>query len=109
LIVRIRRAAIYDDIMENLRIRYVVTYVSPRPIADLTPRQVQVRLVDQSTGEAPRLVDASGRRVTARVIAEADQRQRRVRPAPAEQMRDSNYGVPPRENRPRAYIRGAGF
>jgi hypothetical protein len=63
--------AISDDIMENLRVRYVVTYVAPRSIADSTPRKVQVRLVDQSTGEPQRIVDASGRRVPAGVIAEA--------------------------------------
>ena len=52
--------AIYDDIMENLRVRYVVTYVSQGALRNITPRKVQVRLVDQSIGEPLQIVDASG-------------------------------------------------
>ena len=62
--------AMYDDLMEHLRVRYVVTYVSSQAVTAARPRLVQVRLVDPKTGEALRLVDASGRRVTARAIAQ---------------------------------------
>lgn len=62
---------VYDDIMENLRVRYVVTYVSSEPLTDPAPRTVQVKLVDPKTNTPLRITDASGRHVTARVIAEA--------------------------------------
>jgi hypothetical protein len=64
-------AAIYDDIMEHLRVRYVITYVPSPPAAAATPRKVEVTLVNPSTGAPLRITDASGRRVTARVLAEA--------------------------------------
>jgi VWFA-related protein len=63
--------AIYDDIMEHLRVRYVITYVPPAPPISATPRTVQVKLVDPKTDEPLRIADASGRRVTAPVIAQA--------------------------------------
>jgi len=63
--------AIYDDIMENLRVRYVITYVPTAPPTSATRRTVQVKLVDPKTDEPLRIADASGRRVTARVIAQA--------------------------------------
>lgn len=63
--------AVYDDIMENLRVRYVVTYVSPASASDRAPRTVQVKLVDPKTDAPLRIMDASGRRVAARVIAQA--------------------------------------
>lgn len=64
--------AIYDDLMEDLRVRYVLTYVPSQPrTTAAAPRTVEVRLVDARTGEPLRIVDASGRRVTARVIATA--------------------------------------
>jgi VWFA-related protein len=62
---------VYDDIMENLRVRYVVTYVSSEPPTNAAPRTVQVKLVDPKTDEPLRIADASGRRVAARVIAQA--------------------------------------
>jgi len=62
---------IYDDIMENLRVRYVITYVSSNTATTGNARTVQVRLVNPSTGEPLRIVDASGRRVVTRVLAQA--------------------------------------
>src|ERR1700736_3169868 len=51
---------IYDDIMENLKVRYVITYKSSTA-ADLnSPRTVRVELVNPKTGGPPQIVDASG-------------------------------------------------
>lgn len=47
--------AIHDDIMENLRIRYVITYVSSNPATTGPPRHIRVELVDPKTGEPTRL------------------------------------------------------
>jgi Ca-activated chloride channel homolog len=63
--------SIYDDIMENLRVRYVITYLSSQPAAIGKARTVQVKLVDPKTDAPLQIADASGRRVTARVIAQA--------------------------------------
>ncbi len=63
--------AIYEDIMENLRVRYVITYVSSESAAASAPRKVEVKLVDPKTGAPLRITDASGRLVAARAIAEA--------------------------------------
>jgi len=63
--------SIYDDIMENLRVRCVITYVSSQPVTIATARTVQVKLVDPKTNAPLRIAEASGRRVTARVIAQA--------------------------------------
>jgi Ca-activated chloride channel family protein len=67
--------AIYDDMMEHLRVRYVLKYVSSNPAAGAGhARTVRVALVDPKAGsksgakgEAPlRIVDASGKAITAR-------------------------------------------
>jgi Ca-activated chloride channel family protein len=60
--------AVYDDIMENLRIRYVVTYVSSNPSSAGPPRSIQVDLIDPQTGQALRIRDASGKPVAAKVF-----------------------------------------
>jgi len=62
---------IYDDVMENLRVRYVIAYVSSNSSTTGVARMVEVRLVDPATGEPLRIVDANGRRVVARVLAQA--------------------------------------
>jgi hypothetical protein len=61
---------IYDDVMEHLRVRYVIAYASSNS-PTTGARMVQVRLVDPATGEPLRIVDANGRRVVARVLAQA--------------------------------------
>jgi hypothetical protein len=66
--------AIYDDIMENLRVRYVITYVPSQPATTAAPRKVEVKLVNPKTDSPLRITDASGRAVTARAIAEASYR-----------------------------------
>ena len=60
--------AVYDDIMENLRIRYVVTYVSSNPSSGGPPRSIRVDLVDPKTGQALKIHDASGKPVAAKVF-----------------------------------------
>ncbi len=62
--------AIYDDMMEHLRVRYVITYVSSNPAAGGGPRTVRVALVDPKTKAPLRIVDSTGKVVTARVIVQ---------------------------------------
>ncbi len=59
--------AVYDDIMENLRIRYVITYVSSNPSSAGPPRSIRVDLIDPKTGQALKIRDASGKPVAAKV------------------------------------------
>jgi VWFA-related protein len=63
-------AGLYDDLMENLRVRYVITY---KPTADHDmngARTVRIELIDSRTGGPLRIVDASGRLVRPKVIVE---------------------------------------
>jgi VWFA-related protein len=62
--------AIYDDIMENLRVRYVITYVSSNAASFGPPRKIQVELVDPKTGQALKLHDATGKPVAAKVFVQ---------------------------------------
>ena len=62
--------AIYDDIMENLRVRYVVTYVSSNAERSGRPRRIRVELIDPKTGEALRMRDSNGKPITARVFVQ---------------------------------------
>jgi VWFA-related protein len=61
---------VYDDAMENLKVRYVISY---QPSSDLnldSPRTVRVELVDPKTGGPLKIVDASGRTIRAKVIVQ---------------------------------------
>jgi VWFA-related protein len=59
----------YDDIMENLKVRYVISYQSND--RDLNfPRRVRVDLVDPDTGGPLRIVDEKGQRVRASVVVQ---------------------------------------
>jgi len=62
--------AIYDDIMENLRVRYVVTYVSSNTASFGPPRKIQVDLVDPKTGQTLKIHDATGKPVAAKVFVQ---------------------------------------
>jgi Ca-activated chloride channel family protein len=62
--------AIYDDIMENLRVRYVITYVSSNASSFGPPRKIQVELVDPKTGQALKIHDATGKPVAAKVFVQ---------------------------------------
>jgi VWFA-related protein len=59
---------IYDDIMESLRVRYVIAYVSSNPARSGPPRQIRVELVDPGTGGPLKIRDANGKPVSARVV-----------------------------------------
>jgi VWFA-related protein len=63
-------SAVYDDVMENLKVRYVITYRSAN--AD-TNRQhtVRVDLVNPTNGQPLQIVDANGRPVVANAIVQA--------------------------------------
>jgi VWFA-related protein len=62
--------AIYDDIMENLRLRYVITYVSSNPATSGPARSIRVELIDPKTGQALRMRDSNGAPITARVFVQ---------------------------------------
>jgi VWFA-related protein len=62
--------AVYDDMMENLRVRYVITYRSSTDGDLNTPRTVRVEIVDPKTGRPLRIVDSNGRPVRASVIVQ---------------------------------------
>ena len=63
--------AIYDDLMEHLRVRYVITYTSSGGHSGGSMRRVRVALVDPRTGGPLRVTDAAGKAITARVSADA--------------------------------------
>jgi len=54
-------SGIYDDIMENLRLRYVVTYVSSNPAISGPLRNIRVELIDPTTGKALKIRDSAGK------------------------------------------------
>jgi hypothetical protein len=61
---------IYDDIMENLKVRYVITYKSAT-VGDLnSPRAVRVELVNSKTGGPIQIADATGKTIHAHVVLE---------------------------------------
>jgi VWFA-related protein len=64
-------SAIYGDVIENLKIRYVITYPASKSENPGAPRTVRVELVEAGTGNPLRIVDAKRRRVRANAIAEA--------------------------------------
>jgi VWFA-related protein len=63
-------SGVYDDIMENLRVRYVVTYRSSSNQDLNSPRTVRVELVDPKTGGPLKIVDQSGRTIRANVVVQ---------------------------------------
>jgi VWFA-related protein len=62
---------IYDDLMERLRVRYVITYTPSLLGTSGLPKKVRVALVDAETRGPLRIVDASGKRIQVRVSTEA--------------------------------------
>jgi len=63
-------SGIYDDIMENLRLRYVVTYISSNPATAGPPRNIRVELIDPTTGKALKIRDSEGKIVSATVFVQ---------------------------------------
>lgn len=62
--------AVYDDLMENLRMRYVIVYRSTSTAPLDVARTVRVELVDPKTNGPLEIVDANGKVVQSRVIVE---------------------------------------
>jgi len=63
-------SATYDDMMENLKVRYVVAYRSPNRDRSNAPRTVRIELRDPETGKPLQIADAHGRPIQATVIAQ---------------------------------------
>jgi Ca-activated chloride channel homolog len=63
-------SAVYDDMMENLRVRYVITYKSSNTDSLSARHMVRVVLVNPKTGGPLQIVDATGKKVDAKVIGE---------------------------------------
>ena len=64
-------AAVYDDLMENLRVRYVISYKSTAPPDERGPRTVRVELVDSGSGGPIRILDANGKPAQSTVLVKA--------------------------------------
>ena len=67
-------AGIYDDIMENLRLRYVITYTSSNPATSGPPRNIKVELIDPQTGNPLKFQDSNGKPVSAKVFVQKNYR-----------------------------------
>lgn len=64
-------SSIYDDIMENLRVRYVIAYKSSTTDDDLNAaRTVRIELVNPKTGGPLEIIDANGKPVRSKVFVE---------------------------------------
>jgi VWFA-related protein len=61
-------SSIYGDLLENLTVRYVLTYRSSS--SGDSPRTVRVELVNSSTGGPLQIVDKEGRPIRAMVVAQ---------------------------------------
>jgi VWFA-related protein len=60
----------YDDLMENLRVRYVISYRSTTSSPADSPRSVRVELVDPKTNGPLEIVDTNGKVIRSKVIVE---------------------------------------
>ena len=63
-------SAIYDDMLEHLKVRYVITYKSSTAGSLDSPRTVRIELVNPKNGGPLQIVDASGRTIRAHVIVQ---------------------------------------
>lgn len=61
---------VYDDLLENLRVRYVIRYRSTTSSPLDVPRTVRVELVDPKTNGPLEIIDASGKVIRSKVIVE---------------------------------------
>lgn len=60
-------SSIYDDLIENLKIRYVIRYRSSNNAEISSPRTLRVDLVDPRTGGPLKIVDSKGRVIRAKL------------------------------------------
>jgi hypothetical protein len=56
--------------MENLRLRYVITYVSSNPATSGPPRNIRVELIDPTMGKALKIRDSTGKIINASVFVQ---------------------------------------
>jgi hypothetical protein len=64
-------SGVYDDMMENLRLRYVITYKSTTDAGNLNAaRTVRVELVNPNTGRPLEIVDAHGKPVRSKLFVQ---------------------------------------
>jgi VWFA-related protein len=63
-------SATYADLLENLKVRYVITYRSSTDTDAKSPRTVRVDLVNPATGRPLDVVDMMGHKMYAQVILE---------------------------------------
>lgn len=61
---------VYDDLMENVRVRYVISYRSTGGSPLDAARTVRVELVDPKTNGPLEIVDANGKVIRSTVIVE---------------------------------------
>lgn len=61
-------APLYDDMMENLRVRYVISYKSSTELDPATPRSVRAALVDPATGGPLQIIDMNGKKIPVSLI-----------------------------------------
>ncbi len=66
----INLTGVYDDLMENLRVRYVISYRSTGSASLDAKRTVRVELVDSKTNGPLEIVDANGKVIRSTVIVE---------------------------------------
>jgi hypothetical protein len=59
---------VYDDLMENLRVRYVINYRSTGSAPLDTARTVRVELIDPKTNGPLKIIDATGKVIRSNVI-----------------------------------------
>jgi VWFA-related protein len=64
-------ANVYDDMMENLRLRYVITYQSSAAPGATSPRSIRVDLINPETGGPLQIVDSNGKTISSRFSFEA--------------------------------------
>ena len=63
-------APIYDDMLENLKVRYVISYTSSSNLDMNSPRTVRVELIDPKTGGPLQIVDSNGKTVRAKIVVQ---------------------------------------
>jgi VWFA-related protein len=63
-------APIYDDMLENLKVRYVITYRASNDLPPDVPRKVRVELVDPKTGGSLGIIDSNGKKIPATVVVQ---------------------------------------
>ena len=56
-------APIYDDILEHLRMRYLIRYISSSAADPVRPRTLRIELIDAQSGRPLEIVDADGKRI----------------------------------------------